>query len=137
MTDHKQVLLIEDDEEIVAGASVRLRASGYDVISARDGEEGIAAAARSLPDAIILDIHMPRMDGLTALNCLKTRMDTCHIPVVMLSASLSEQTPALDAGAQCYLRKPYQAKTLLAALSAAVELGSNASEHRLSGAPTP
>lgn len=121
MSDTKQVLLIEDDQEIVAGASLRLRASGYDVISACDGEQGVASAARNHPDAIILDVHMPRMDGLTALNQLKTRLDTRHIPVLMLSASITEQNSALDAGAECYLRKPYQAQTLLAALSAAVE----------------
>ena len=91
------------------------------MISACDGEQGVASAARNHPDAIILDVHMPRMDGLTALNHLKTRRDTRHIPVLMLSASITEQNSALDAGAECYLRKPYQAQTLLAALSAAVE----------------
>ncbi len=80
MSDTKQVLLIEDDQEIVAGASLRLRTSGYDVISACDGEQGVASAARNHPDAIILDVHMPRMDGLTALNHLKTRRERATSP---------------------------------------------------------
>lgn len=116
----KHVLLIDDDQDIVVGACVRLRAAGYSVVSVGDGEQGVAAAASLHPDAIVLDVQMPRMNGIAALNRLKAGAQTCNIPVVMLSASLSEQTAALDAGARFYLRKPYQAQTLLAALNAAV-----------------
>lgn len=120
MPTNKHVLLIDDDQDIVAGARVRLLAAGYDVASANDGEQGIAAATSVHPDAIVLDVRMPRMNGLAALSRLKSNLDTRHIPVVMLSASLAEQNDALDAGAKFYLRKPYRAQALLAAVHAAV-----------------
>ena len=130
MPEVKHLLLIDDDQDIVAGACMRLRAAGYDVVSATDGEQGVAAAESMHPDAIVLDVQMPRMNGLAALNRLKAGIDTRNIPVVMLSASLSEQTAALDAGARFYLRKPYRAQTLLAAIDAAVASGA-ASNNRL------
>ncbi|HEX3997928.1 MAG TPA: response regulator [Pirellulales bacterium] len=128
MPEAKHVLLIDDDRDIVTGACMRLRAAGYSVVSVGDGEQGVAAAASLHPDAIVLDVQMPRMNGMTALSRLKAGVETCHIPVVMLSASLSEQTAALDAGARFYLRKPYQAQTLLAALDAAVGSGDTSSK---------
>jgi DNA-binding response OmpR family regulator len=130
MPEAKHLLLIDDDQDIVAGACLRLRAAGYDVVSATDGEQGVAAAESMHPDAIVLDVQMPRMNGIAALNRLKAGIDTRNIPVVMLSASLSEQTAALDAGARFYLRKPYRAQTLLAAIDAAVASGA-ASNNRL------
>jgi DNA-binding response OmpR family regulator len=130
MPEVKHLLLIDDDQDIVAGACVRLRAAGYDVVSVNDGEQGVAAAESLHPDAIVLDVQMPRMNGMAALNRLKAGVDTRNIPVVMLSASLSEQTAALDAGARFYLRKPYRAQALLAAIDAAVASGA-ASNNKL------
>jgi CheY-like chemotaxis protein len=117
----RHVLLVDDDQEIVAGASIRLRAAGYYVASACDGEQGIAAAKSMRPDAIILDVKMPRMNGLAALARLKESETTSSIPVVILSASLAEQRAALAAGAQFYLRKPYKPQALLSALDAAID----------------
>ena len=114
------ILLIDDDREIVFGTSLRLRAAGYHTLAAHDGDEGCKAAARHHPDAIILDVRMPRLDGLAALVWLRNRADTREIPIVMVSASLVDQQAALDSGARFFLSKPYQAKTLLVALSEAM-----------------
>jgi adenylate cyclase len=121
MKAQRHVLMIDDDQEIVAGTSLRLRAAGYDVVSASNGEQGIAVAQSLRPDAIILDVKMPRMSGLTALEFLKGSEVTSKIPVVVLSASLSDQRAALDGGAQFYLRKPYKPQSLLSALDAAID----------------
>ena len=120
MSDEKTILLIDDDHDLVRGASVRLRRAGYRTISADNGQHGLESASENHPDAILLDLRMPVMDGLTALRELRNRADTQRIPVVMLSASPKSQTDALDAGARFFLSKPYDGEALLAAVDAAV-----------------
>jgi DNA-binding response OmpR family regulator len=114
------ILLIDDDREIVFGTSLRLGAAGYQTIAAHDGDEGIKAAICHHPSAIVLDVRMPRLDGLATLARLRACEETKRIPVVMVSASLVDQHAALDSGACFFLSKPYQPKTLLAALSQAI-----------------
>ena len=121
MSDRKTVLVIDDEREIAQVACIRLKCAGYQTLTATDGEAGVAKAAQAQPDAILLDVRMPRMDGLTALSQLRTRSDTRHIPVVMLSASLIDKPAALDAGARFFLTKPYDAPTLVAAVTTAIE----------------
>jgi CheY-like chemotaxis protein len=114
-----RILVVDDDRDVLRGARLRLEGAGYETFSAADGEEGVASAVKLRPDAILLDVRMPRMDGLTALAKLRERADTRNIPVVMLSASLIDQQAALDAGARFFLSKPYQGRTLLAAIESA------------------
>ena len=121
MPEQLTVLVVDDDCEIVTAATLRLRAAGYRTQTAYDGESGVALAAGCHPDAILLDVRMPRKDGLTALKELKRRDDTKNIPVVMLSASIVDQQAALDAGARFFLKKPYGGDTLLQAISSALE----------------
>src|SRR5262249_20023816 len=108
MLDKKRVLIVDDDHDIIQGADLRLRAAGYDTLTASDGEQGVAAAVNNTPDAILMDVRMPRLDGLGALAQLKQRAETRDIPVVVLSASLRDQRAALDAGARYFLTKPYR-----------------------------
>ena len=121
MSDHATVLLIEDDREILNVAALRLRAAGYTTLAAADGEEGVQKAVADRPDAIVLDVRMPRKDGMTALVELQEQDETRHIPVVMLSASVVDQQRALEAGARFFLTKPYQGRDLLTAVSAAMD----------------
>ncbi len=126
MTATQKVLLVDDDRDIILGASLRLRAAGYDTITAFDGQQGIEAALDERPDAIVLDVRMPRMDGMAALAMLHSCETTKDIPIVMLSASLVDQQAALDGGARFFLTKPYQGKTLVAAVeSALIETNAN------------
>jgi CheY-like chemotaxis protein len=118
MTERGCVLIIDDNEEILLAVTLRLHAAGFDVLSARDGAAGVASAIANLPDAIVLDVQMPVMDGLTALATLHARPDTRHIPVIMLSASIVDQQAALDAGARFFLRKPFEGLRLVKALMA-------------------
>ena len=120
MPEQLTVLVVDDDCEIVTAATLRLRAAGYRTQTAHDGESGVALAAECHPDAILLDVRMPRKDGLTALKELKQRDDTKEIPVVMLSASIVDQQAALEAGARFFLKKPYCGDTLLQAIASAL-----------------
>ncbi len=120
MTSSQKILLVDDDREIVRGASLRLQAAGYGTVSAGDGLDGVVVAVDQRPDAIVLDVRMPRMDGLSALRELKRRDATKDIPVVMLSASLVDQKQALEGGARFFVRKPYQGQELVAAIQEAM-----------------
>ncbi len=114
----KRVLIVDDNPEIVQATSLRLKAAGYETLTAFDGTQGIDSAAVHHPDAIVLDVKMPVMDGLTALAELKGRADTRSIPVVMLSASVVDQHAALESGARFFLRKPHEGRQLVEALHA-------------------
>lgn len=120
MPESATVLMVDDDREIVQGACLRLQAAGYQMLTAADAEAGIAAAAANHPDVIVLDVRLPRRDGLSALSDLKQRSDTQHIPVVMLSASVVDQQAALDAGARFFIRKPYCGEMLVEAVRTAL-----------------
>ena len=114
------VLLVEDDHDVALGASLRLRSAGYQTLIAHDGHEGIVVARKERPAVIVLDVRMPRMNGLVALGKLRRDERTKHIPIVMLSASVVDQQAALDAGARYFLTKPYQPITLLTAVERAI-----------------
>lgn len=123
-----RVLIVDDDHDITTAAGMRLRAAGYDTMTASDGEVGVATAVEAQPDAIVLDVRMPKKDGLQALDELQQNETTCKIPIVMLSASLIEQQAALDAGARFFLTKPYQGKELIAAVAAALNDSTDAED---------
>jgi DNA-binding response OmpR family regulator len=120
MPDPATILIVDDDREIVRGVSLRLEAAGYRMLTAGDAETGIATAIADRPDIIVLDVRLPRRNGLSALSDLKRRPQTKQIPVVMLSASVVDQQAALDAGARFFLRKPYRGDVLVQAIRAAL-----------------
>jgi DNA-binding response OmpR family regulator len=125
----KRILVVEDDRHIARALAVRLRAAGFDVVEAHDGEEGFAAASRLLPDAIVADIRMPGMDGLSMIAMLRAFTATCSIPTVISSANIAEtaKAHASELGVAYYIEKPYNAATLMQAINAALAGG---------GAPT-
>jgi signal transduction histidine kinase len=112
------ILLVDDDPQILLSLSLRLRSEGYDVTSACGGREGIEAAMRSRHDAVLLDMRMPDLDGLSTLAALVQHPQTAATPVIMLSASLRDRQRALDMGARFYLDKPCEPERLSAALNA-------------------
>ena len=116
MFDAKKIMVVDDDCEIRSVAVMRLTIAGYSVSSATDGQDALDKINLQKPDAIVMDLRMPRRDGLSALMSLKTRLDTQHIPVVMVSASVVDRRQALDAGARFFIAKPYNANDLLDAI---------------------
>jgi two-component system, OmpR family, response regulator MprA len=114
----KLVLIIEDDREVRESLERCLGFEGYDVVSAVDGEAALAAVARSRPDAVLLDLQLPRMDGLEV--CRQIRISGDGVPILMLTArdSTRDRVSGLDAGADDYLPKPFALEELLARLRA-------------------
>jgi len=120
LRDRPRVLVVDDDTEIVQAVTVRLGAAGYNVIAAPDGEQGVERALETRPDVIVMDLQLPTMDGLTALARIHAHSATRSTPVVVLSACSSARKHALELGARYFLDKPYNAKTLLAAIESSI-----------------
>ncbi len=114
----KNVLVVEDDEQVRRSVERALRFEGYTVSVAGDGEEGLQALAAEPPDVVVLDVMMPRLDGIAVCRLMRARGD--RTPVLMLTArhELSDRVAGLDAGADDYLVKPFALEELLARLRA-------------------
>jgi len=103
-----RVLIADDNPANVRILSMRLAADGYDVVTARDGEEALAVARESQPDLILLDVMMPRLDGITVCRRLKEAQETSFTPIILVTAMTEAKdiVAGLEAGADEYLTKP-------------------------------
>lgn len=118
MIDSKKILVVDDEHDIREGVSYWLRAAGFVPQFAEDGQEALDVVRADRPDAILLDVQMPRMDGMETLHELRSDPDTICIPVIMLSASLNDELRALDAGARFFIQKPYEGYRVISAIQA-------------------
>ena len=120
----KQILVIEDDLFFQTYVNDLLSETDFDVINASDGEQGLALARSELPDIILTDIEIPKVQGFVLLRHLKESPDTSHIPVVMMSGKverdLLEKHAQLRVHADGYLLKPFSGKELFDMLSKAL-----------------
>lgn len=114
-----RVLVVEDDPQLVRALVINLQARRYGVDSAPDGATGLRLAAARQPDAVILDLGLPDMDGV---HVIKTLRGWTRVPILVLSArrASDEKVTAFDAGADDYITKPFTMDELLARLRAAV-----------------
>ena len=114
------ILVVDDEDDILELLRYNLEQEGYAVTEARDGIEGLFAARESSPDLIIMDVMMPRMDGVQASLRIREDPDLKKIPIVMLTARSeeSDQVTGLDAGADIYLAKPIAMPVLLSQVRA-------------------
>ncbi|HWB66197.1 MAG TPA: response regulator [Mycobacteriales bacterium] len=121
------VLVIDDETSIVRALQINLAARDYTVISAADGGGGLRAMAREHPDAVILDLGLPDMDGAEVIRGIRGWSD---VPIIVLSARGHEaaKVAALDAGADDYVTKPFGMDELLARLRAATRRSKPAAE---------
>lgn len=112
-----RVLVVDDEPQILRTLAINLRASGYEVVAAADGTEALAAAQESAPDAVVLDLGLPDVDGVTVITVLRGRSD---VPILVLSgrSDSADKVDALDAGADDYVTKPFGMDELLARLRA-------------------
>jgi CheY-like chemotaxis protein len=119
MTENKRIL-IADDEETVRSLVKRLLGKTYKVMEANNGEEAVKVAVNQKPDLILMDILMPKMDGLTACYAIKRNQATKEIPVVMLTAVDYELNRKLSQdvmGAQGYITKPFNSEALMSMIT--------------------
>ena len=118
-----RVLVIEDERLLAAGLRAGLEAEGFAVELAFDGVDGLEVARRSAYDAIVLDVLLPRLDGLRV--CALLRQEGVWSPILVLTALAAEgdEVEALDAGADDYLAKPFSHAVLVARLRALLRRG--------------
>jgi len=112
----RQRILVVDDEIVTLEMHTdTLRASGFQVLTAQDGSEGLARARAERPDLIILDVMMPKLDGFKMCRLLKSDRNYRHIPIIILTAKAGAADPELSrqAGADCHLVKPVEPDVLL------------------------
>jgi two-component system cell cycle response regulator DivK len=100
------ILVVDDDADARLIYSEYLRAKGWVVVTASDGRAAIDKAMDLIPDAVVLDLAMPRVDGWTALKHLRESSWTAGIPVVVLTAVSEARDQAFEAGCDAYLAKP-------------------------------
>ena len=112
------ILIAEDDPGVRTSLTRALSFQGYEVTAVNDGAQALDAIARRVPDAVILDVSMPHVDGLTA--CRMMREKHRHLPILMLTArhEVSDRVAGLDAGADDYVVKPFALEELSARLRA-------------------
>ena len=115
--DKKTILIVDDEKTIVDMLVYNLQREGYNTLEANDGEEGVKIALEKKPDLILLDIMLPKMDGLAV--CKRIRQ-TLNIPILMISAKDEEidKILGLELGADDYITKPFSIRELLARVKA-------------------
>jgi two-component system KDP operon response regulator KdpE len=112
-----KILIADDDPQLVRALRITLGAHGYDVVAAPDGASAISLAAQAHPDIVLLDLGMPRLDGVQVIEALRG-WSTAPIIVVSGRTGSADKVEALDAGADDYVTKPFQVDELLARLRA-------------------
>ena len=120
MCQNKRILIIDDDDDIRQVAALSLEAvAGWHVITANSGAAGIAMAALEKPDAILLDVMMPEMDGPTTFKHMQENPDTKDIPVMLLTAKVQgvDQRRFASLGVAAVLFKPFDPLTLAEQIS--------------------
>ncbi|MCR4935763.1 MAG: response regulator transcription factor [Oscillospiraceae bacterium] len=109
-----RVLIVDDEKAIVDILDFNLRKEGYDTLKAYDGAEGLRLAREGAPDAVLLDVMLPKLDGFSV--CRALREDGDNVPIIMLTAREEERDKVfgLETGADDYITKPFSMRELLA-----------------------
>ncbi|MGL5061668.1 MAG: response regulator transcription factor [Microcoleus sp.] len=115
-----RILVIDDDAAIAELVAINLEMAGYEVTQAEDGIKGQALAVQLLPDLIVLDLMLPRVDGFTVCQRLRRDERTADIPVLMLTAlsQTQDKVEGFNSGADDYLTKPFEVEEMLARVRA-------------------
>lgn len=118
----KRILIIDDEDDIREVAAMTLELGGFDVLSAPNGREGVARAAAERPDAILLDVMMPELDGPATLALLRGNELTRDIPVVFLTAKVqaADRRSLAEHGADAIFCKPFHPERLAGDIAAAL-----------------
>ena len=116
----ERILVVDDEEDLLELVNYNLSREGFRVECVASGEAALAAARKSLPDLIVLDLLLPNVDGLEICRRLKGDDKTRHIPIIMLTAKSAESdmVSGLELGADDYMTKPFSPRVLLARIKA-------------------
>jgi two-component system, cell cycle response regulator DivK len=115
----KRILVVEDNPDNRILVTDVLASMKYEVLVAMDGEEGVTLAESSVPDLILMDLSLPKMDGWTAAKKIKTNPTLAHIPIIALTAHamVGDREKALEAGCDDYVSKPIDLRELSSKLT--------------------
>jgi len=113
----EKILIVEDDANLQETIKYNLRKEGYDIVTASDGEQALAAARREKPDLLVLDVMLPKLNGFEVCRTLRKEMT---VPILMLTAKADEtdKIVGLEIGADDYMTKPFSMRELLARVRA-------------------
>lgn len=116
----KSIVVVEDEPDILEVLSYNLRREGFEVATSDDGEKGLSLIRKRKPDLVLLDLMLPKMDGLDVCRTLKNDPSTGHIPIIMVTArgEESDLVLGLEIGADDYVTKPFSPKELVARVKA-------------------
>jgi two-component system alkaline phosphatase synthesis response regulator PhoP len=116
-----RVLAVDDEPDVLRLVEVKLKKAGFEVLTARDGEEGLSRAIADQPDVVLMDVMMPRMDGFTAAGLIKSQMQPAPV-ILMLTAKGQEGdvVRGLAGGADDYVIKPFAPRELIARINVAL-----------------
>lgn len=120
----RKILLVDDDQDLLLGLGMRLRASGFAVTTAVDGYNALVALRRHQPDLVIVDLGLPAGDGFVVMERLRSMLELADTPVIVLSARdpLGNRERARRLGAHAYFRKPADNVQLLDAIEDALAI---------------
>ncbi len=115
--DAKTILIVDDEQAIIDVLKFNLQKEGYKTLEAKDGQTGLDIALKEKPDLIMLDIMLPKLDGLAVCKSVK---NACNIPIIILTAKDSEvdKIVGLELGADDYITKPFSVRELVARVKA-------------------
>ncbi len=111
----KKILIVDDEKDLVYGVSLQLETSGFEVLAAYDGQEGLDKARKEKPDLIILDLMLPKIDGFKVCRMLKFDEKYKKIPIILFTvrAQESDKQTAAEVCADAYITKPFEPQVLL------------------------
>jgi DNA-binding response OmpR family regulator len=131
-TDRRRLLIIDDDEDMVRSLSIVMEAAGWEIHSAPNGAAGVAAARQQMPQLIILDLLMPRRDGLTTFEGLRRDESLVQVPVIVLTSiteklgfsfSAEDMKTHYGRGPDAFLQKPFEPRALLETVQRVLDAG--------------
>lgn len=120
MSDKQTILVVDDEQDLLDLIEYNLKKEGFDVLKAEDGKEGIEMARKHSPSLVLLDIMMPKMDGLEVVERIRDDEKLKHIPIIFLTARGDEKTEVegLDKGGDDYITKPISTTKLISRIKA-------------------
>jgi two-component system response regulator MprA len=124
-----RILVVDDEPAVLDAVDRALRLDGYDTELAADGQQALDALAAGAPDALVLDVLMPRVDGLEVCRRLRAAGDRTPVLVLTARDAVADRVLGLDAGADDYLIKPFALEELLARLRALLRRSSGGGDH--------
>jgi DNA-binding response OmpR family regulator len=115
-----RVLAVDDEPDVLRLVEIKLKKAGFDVITARDGEEGLNRAISDQPDVVLMDVMMPKMDGFTAASKIKGQMSPPLILMLTAKGQESDVIKGISGGADDYIIKPFAPRELIARINVAL-----------------